>query len=113
MARAATAAMSDSAIGADDAVAKGPFTTSPARIWGAHMPAKFVPKTLGRRLTHSSPDSTASCVDLLVAVASDSRRLSGEVVVGVDRGQRDQPGHARGPRPRRPWRPAHRRVPSS
>src|SRR6516165_8835552 len=52
--------MSLSTIGADDAAAYGPPTTSPARIWADHIPAKFVAKTEGRRLTHARPDSTAS-----------------------------------------------------
>ena len=60
-ARAATAAMSVSTIGAVDAAAYGPATTSPARICADHMPAKFVAKTVGRRLTHARPESTASC----------------------------------------------------
>src|SRR6516162_7312210 len=53
--------MSHSTIGADDAAAYGPPTTSPARVWADHIPAKFVAKTVGRRLTHVRPDSTASC----------------------------------------------------
>ncbi len=60
-ARAATAEMSLSTIGAVEAAAYGPATTSPARICAAHMPAKFVAKTVGRRLTQASPESTASC----------------------------------------------------
>ena len=58
---AATAAMSVSTMGAVDAVAYGPLTTSPALICGAHMPTKLVMNTVGRRLTHSTPESTASC----------------------------------------------------
>ena len=60
-ARAATSAMSVSTIGAVEAAAYGPNTTSPARICGDHMPAKFVAKTVGRRLTQAKPESTASC----------------------------------------------------
>ena len=60
-ARAATSAMSVSTIGAVEAAAYGPKTTSPARICGDHMPAKFVAKTVGRRLTQAKPESTASC----------------------------------------------------
>ena len=44
-----------------DAAAYGPVTTSPARICADHMPAKFVAKTAGRRLTQARPESTASC----------------------------------------------------
>ena len=58
---AATAEMSRSTMGAVDAVAYGPLTTSPAWICGAHMPKKLVMNTVGRRLTHSRPESTASC----------------------------------------------------
>ncbi len=57
---AATAEMSASAIGAVDADAYGPPTTSPARIWAAHIPAKFDANTVGRRLIHSRPDPAAS-----------------------------------------------------
>src|SRR5246127_3085291 len=53
--------MSLSTIGAVDAAAYGPATTSPPRIWADHMPAKFVAKTVGRRLTQGRPESTASC----------------------------------------------------
>src|ERR1700758_4269246 len=53
--------MSLSTIGADDAAAYGPATTSPAPSCADHIPAKFVAKTVGRRLTQASPDATASC----------------------------------------------------
>src|ERR1700760_73273 len=53
--------MSLSTIGADEAAAYGPATTSPARICADHIPAKFVAKTVGRRLTQARPDWTASC----------------------------------------------------
>src|SRR5246127_410218 len=53
--------MSLSTIGAVDAAAYGPATTSPPRICADHMPAKFVAKTVGRRLTHARPESTANC----------------------------------------------------
>jgi hypothetical protein len=41
--------------------AYGPLTTSPALTCGAHMPKKLVANTVGRRLTHSRPESTAYC----------------------------------------------------
>src|ERR1700740_503007 len=53
--------MSLSTIGADDAAAYGPATPPPAPSCADHIPAKFVAKTVGRRLTQASPDSTASC----------------------------------------------------
>ena len=77
-------------MGAVDADAYGPLTTSPALIWGAHMPKKLVTNTVGRRLTHSRPGVDGELLDLLVAVAAKSRRLTGEVVVGVDGRQRDK-----------------------
>ena len=55
----ATAEMSRSTMGAVEADAYGPLTTSPVLICGAHMPKKLVTNTVGRRLTHSKPESTA------------------------------------------------------
>ena len=50
-----------STMGAVEAAAYGPLTTSPTLICGAHMPKKLVTNTVGRRLTHSKPESTAYC----------------------------------------------------
>ncbi len=50
-----------STMGALDADAYGPAMTSPARSCRAHMPAKLVANTDGRRLTQDMPEPTASC----------------------------------------------------
>ena len=67
-ARAATAAMSLSTIGAVEAAAYGPATTSPARICADHMPAKFVAKTVGPQAHPGQAGVDGELFDLLVAV---------------------------------------------
>jgi hypothetical protein len=62
------------------------------------MPKKLLTNTVGRRLTHSSPELTAKLFDFEVAVTAESRRLSREVVIGVDCGKCDKPGDACPPR---------------
>ena len=68
------------------------------------MPAKFVAKTRGPQAHPRQPGIDGELLDLFVPVAAETGRLPGEVVVGVDRRQRNQfgdPGAGRLRPPRR------------